>query len=35
MFINVNKKKVLQGKIRNIIFIKNDKNSTLISTPYS
>ena len=35
MFINVYKSRVLQKKIRNIIFIKNNMNNTEISTIYA
>ena len=34
MFINVYKDKVLQQKIKNIMIIKNDINSTQLSTFY-
>ena len=35
MFINVYKSKVLQQKIKNMIILKNVKNSTQLSTFYS
>ena len=35
MFINVYKSQVLQGKIKNIIILKNGKNNTKLSTFYT
>ena len=35
MFINVYKKELLQQKTKSVKIIKNDKNNTQLSTPYT